>query len=230
LIRHLLLDLDGTLIHVNPLPLRVRFVIQAAHALRGRGYPYVSSAFAIFRMVEAVQEGDPALLNETRAIRAFSETLGIPAQAGKREMMALLEWLFPQMERYFHPVPGAREFVEWASTRYELTLATNPVWPIEIVNLRLKWAGIDPAKFRFVSSASNMHATKPSLDYYRELLAHIGGRAEESLLVGDHSRKDLPATGMGLGVVLLRPGRPLEQIRDRAWKGGFEAIRDWLSA
>ncbi len=89
-------------------------------------------------------------------------------------------------------MPGARDFVHWAYERFPLVLATEPIWKREIIEHRVRWSGLDPALFRFISHASVMHACKPSVEYYLELLALNDLRAQDCLMVGNEPRMDLP--------------------------------------
>ncbi|MGK5081801.1 HAD family hydrolase [Bdellovibrionota bacterium FG-1] len=208
-VQTLLIDLDGTLLGCYDFLAHLEFIIRAVWRFRKYG-----GFWAALRILKAVREavefptdGRHELTNAERGAKAFAAKTGLSLTEAGRVLRDEVADIFPMLERYFFPVPGAKAFVDWASTRYRLILATNPVWPMEQVNLRLGWAGIDSSKFVSITHSERMHACKPSLDYYRELLQQEGLKAEDCALVGDDTRKDLPAIHAGISVFILQAGR-----------------------
>ena len=75
------------------------------------------------------------------------------------------------------PIPGARAFVTGALGRgCELVLATNPVFFLDPIRARVRWAGLDDVPFALVTCAELMFWTKPHPGYYRQILAMTGRR------------------------------------------------------
>jgi FMN phosphatase YigB (HAD superfamily) len=204
-VKTLLVDLDGTLLGAyNPL-VRAEFMIRGLWRLRRHG-GLKSAARSLRAVTEALERPmaeEQVYLNAERGARAFARTSGLPLEEAGRVLQDEVSAIFPELKRYFYPVKGAREFIEWARTRYRLILATNPVWPIEQVKLRLDWAGIDPEVFSSITHSGRMHACKPLESYYREVLEQEGLDASECALVGDDITKDLPATRVGISVFIL---------------------------
>ena len=184
---------------------RIEFITRTLWRIRKHGGLKVAirSLKAVTEVLERPSVEDSHLLNSERAARAFARESGLPLAEADRILREEVAAVFPSLERYFFPVPGAREFIQWAQPRYRLMLATNPVWPIEQVLLRLKWAGIDAGIFDSITHSGRMHACKPSETYYTELLQQEGLDAAECALVGDDVRKDLPATRVGISVFIL---------------------------
>jgi FMN phosphatase YigB (HAD superfamily) len=204
-VQTLLMDLDGTLLESHDFRLRLDFIVQCLSRFRRQGgiWRAIRALRAVTRAVEYPSESDRHLTNAERASRAFSRVLGLPLPEATEILHREVAETFRTLGRHFYPVPGAREFIEWASPRYRLVLATNPVWPLEQVLLRVKWAGIDPAVFSAITHSGRMHFCKPSVEYYQELLRQEGLKAEDCALVGDDLRKDLPATRAGISVFIL---------------------------
>ena len=130
--------------------------------------------------------------------------------------------------------------MEWARLKYGLTLATNPVWPPEIIEMRVKWAGIDPSVFGFITHVRAMHAIKPRPEYYQEILDLQGLKAEDCLLIGDNVKMDLPATRAGIRVFIIN-SKPkdakikihlssIPEARALAWKGSYMELRTLLES
>lgn len=78
---------------------------------------------------------------------------------------------------------------------YKVIIATNPVYPVEAIRRRLEWAGLpgNLSHYDFVTTADNMHFTKPHPAYYAEILARAGLEPDEAVMVGDEPRYDIEA-------------------------------------
>jgi FMN phosphatase YigB (HAD superfamily) len=233
-VRTLLVDLDGTLLASHDRRVRVEFVTRSLWRLRRYGGMSVAlkSLRAVRQAVECPSDGERAMTNAERGARAFAQVTGLGLAEADRVLRDEVGTIFPLLERHFYPVAGAREFIDWARPRYRLILATNPVWPIEQVLLRLGWSGIDAASFSSITHSGRMHSCKPSVEYYRELLEQEGLDPAHCALVGDDVRKDLPAARAGISVFILSPGRPVpeaEATPGAAW-GSFGELAGLLSA
>src|SRR6185437_5619841 len=175
--------------------------------------------------------------NDIRIIQLVADRLNLTVEEARLELRNGLMMIFPNLKKHFFPIPGSKEFLEWANGKLPLTLATNPVWPPDIVEMRVRWAGIDPSIFGFITHARLMHAVKPHAEYYLELLEKRGIKAEDCLLVGDDVRKDLPATQVGIRVFIvagngkstLSPIK-LPPRRAAAWRGDYSDLRQMLEA
>jgi FMN phosphatase YigB (HAD superfamily) len=104
--------------------------------------------------------------------------------------------------------------------------------------MRVKWAGIDPSIFGFITHVRAMHATKPKPEYYQEILDIQGLKAEDCLLIGDNVKMDLPATRVGIRVFIIN-SKPKDakvkihslkypEARAQAWKGSYMELRTLL--
>ena len=68
------------------------------------------------------------------------------------------------------------------------------------------WAGIDDFDYNLVTAYENMHAVKPSPDYYREILECLGRKPGEAIMVGDDWQRDIvPADKVGLLTYWIAP-------------------------
>jgi FMN phosphatase YigB (HAD superfamily) len=231
-VRHLLVDLDGTLLGNRSLPLSVDFSLRAIALLK----KHVGWKRAARTLIEVHKEFDrpsKTRTNDIRVIEIFAARMGIEPDAGRTMIRTSLSIIFPSLKRHFFPVPGSREFLDWAKERYPLTLATNPVWPLEIVKLRVEWAGIDPSIFGFITYANTMHACKPAPEYYEEVLAHRKLAAADCLLIGDDVKMDLPATQVGVPVFIVGKHEKLTRLKFTgakapAWRGSYAHLRKML--
>lgn len=219
----LLLDLDNTLLGSRTRRLRFQFIFAFVSECRKRGIPALESFRILKGLRRAVESDDRTATNAARAaawLRARD-----PARFGDEGALeSLVAAVFVRCKKRFFPIPEGMELLRWAqrTNRFRIVLATNPVWPLEIVKLRLGWGGFAVEDFEWITHGGNMHAVKPSLDYYREILDRLDAEPQECLLVGDSARKDLPAHELGIQVFLLdraHTSRPDEGVHVGNYRG-----------
>lgn len=80
---------------------------------------------------------------------------------------------------------------------YRLILATNPLFPRISTDQRIKWAGLDPRDFEYISYYDNSSYCKPNPGYYREILKKTGLRADECYMIGNDAGEDMCAVSLG---------------------------------
>jgi len=243
-VRHILIDLDGTLLGARDLPLTLDFLKQTITALKVHG-GWFRAMRAIRRVKSELQappkriQGEARTTNEFRAVEIFSRAIGLPAAQAAEVLKKTVPSIFPSLQRHFFPMAQAHDFLDWAEVEFGrrgLTLATNPVWPLELVKMRMAWADIDPERFGYITHAGVMHSTKPHLEYYEEILEQLKLKPEECCLIGNDVKMDLPATRAGIPVFIVTAGRKdLEMLKSvkscaPAWKGSFPAIRQALES
>lgn len=235
-VKTLLVDLDGTLLGARDLPLAADFVVRAVRAASEIGGK--RKAIRALHAVRKALEGKPASegekkTNARRAIEAFAQTLELGFDQAENVVVGGVRKIFPKLSHHFFPIDGAKDFLEWAQPHFPLILATNPVWPRDIIEMRLKWAGVDPGIFKRITVAKEMRASKPWVEYYQELLEQESLQAKDCLLVGNDMRNDLAAVQAGIRVFIVGNSRPqIKRINTKcdtpAFRGGFGALREAL--
>lgn len=229
-IKHLLVDLDGTLVGAHNVGLSVAFTAKMVHYLKR----YANIYYILRAIAESFRvHGQNAKFesNQEKIVHVFARYLRMPEEKTEEVLREALMHIFPQLEQYFFPLPHAGDFINWASARFPLTLATNPVWPEEIIKMRVKWADIDPSKFRKITHAEIMHSCKPKITYYEELLKQLDLNAEDCLLIGNHMENDLAATKLGIPVYIVGPSTEITSIplsKGEAWLGSFPQLKSAL--
>ena len=227
LFKNLLLDLDGTLLGSQP-QLRLLFMARTIMYFAKRGLGPFTALRALHGLRMGIETHDSEFTNSKRAARRFAKVLKLDETAGMKMAVEMTHEIFPSLESCFFPISGAGEFMDWARPRYNLVLATNAVWPRKIVELRLKWAGIDAKMFSFIANNDEMHYTKPSAQYYEELIEKLELKCDESLMIGDSIEKDLPARKIGIPVFLMSGESRAVATEDGVWKGNFAALKLFL--
>ena len=231
---HLLCDLDGTLIDSGGLMVQFEFIWRTLPLMK-RHQGWKAAYEALKEGQEILKTPSSTQTNEERVIESFQKHLKLSKEEAKAELKMSLAQVFPKLKSHFGEIKDAAQFLKWAKDQYSLTLATNPVWSLDLVQMRMRWGGIDPAFFDRVTTADRMHACKPCPEYYREVLAQESYEASDCLLIGNERKMDLPATQVGIAVFLIRPEAAsitcIEEpspTHPGAWRGSYPQLKLWL--
>jgi FMN phosphatase YigB (HAD superfamily) len=208
----LLFDLDGTIIDMN----RRAEIIFYFRAFR-RFKPYFNpvSFFISFRKsVRAILDNHTESLNYDVFIENMARFGRTTPQVIDALTSELIKQDFQPLEPFFRPVPGGREAVHLANELgYRLVLVTNPVFPMTTVLYRLKWAGLMPDNFLFMTHSQNMNRCKPGLEFYDKLLMRLALAPERCLMIGN-TDEDLPAHDIGIRTFLVETPLSKKSIRN----------------
>jgi len=203
-IKALLLDLDGTLLDIDMelfIPAYIRLLAPYFSSICG------AEEFAVHLMGSTrvmIENGDPALTNETVFFQDFCRRLQQPVDSVYPVFEQFYEQEFPRLRHWSRPRPGARPLVETARRRgLKLVLATNPLFPLSAVAHRLEWAGLSAEQFDLITTVENSHFCKPRPEYFLEIAGAIGCRPQECLMAGNDVQEDLGAARAGMATFLV---------------------------
>lgn len=111
---------------------------------------------------------------------------------------------FRQVAGVTEIIPFAKEAVQTAHQKSNsLVLATIPVFPLQAILERVKWADIDIGLFKLVTHIENMHVSKPNPEYYEEIAEKLQTKPCECLMVGNDHVDDLAAKSTGMHTFLV---------------------------
>ncbi len=232
-IKAVLFDLDGTLLPMD----QDVFLKTYFGALTRRLAPHGYDPSAV---IGAIQKGTLGMIrnsgdktNEEIFWDVFTRELGegIRAQSGEFDRFYAEE--FPTLSHSCGFTPHAREVVDVVHQKGLLcVLATNPFFPHEATEARIRWAGLTPEDFALYTTYENSRSCKPNLAYYREVLDTIGLLPSECLMVGNDADEDMIAETLGMQTFLLCDCLINRHQKDiSAWRhGGFDALLSLLHA
>ncbi|NCB12948.1 MAG: HAD family hydrolase, partial [Erysipelotrichia bacterium] len=63
--------------------------------------------------------------------------------------------------------------------------------------------GLDVNDFSFITSYENSFYSKPSLNYYENILKNINKKPEQCIMVGNDAKEDMAASKLGIKTYLL---------------------------
>jgi len=100
--------------------------------------------------------------------------------------------------------PVMRESVKILREKgYHLVIATNPIFPLKGILHRIRWAGLEPSDFLYISYFEKSHYCKPQLKFYEEVLRDLGKNPDECLMVGNDVQEDVIAGELGIETYLV---------------------------
>lgn len=156
-----------------------------------------------------IQNTDTAVTNHDVFWQCFSTRNNLDIAETEAFFDQFYRQEFPKMRELTRPVPIAPVVVQAClDAGLKVVIATNPLFPAFAIEERLRWAGVPAEAYNFalVTTMDNMHASKPNLAYYREILDVTGVEADTAVMVGDDWERDiLPAHAVGMHTYWIAP-------------------------
>ena len=231
MITTILFDLDGTLLPMD----QELFVKTYFKALAARvaplGYEPQALLDAVWAGTAAMVKNPGTCTNEEVFWNFFAKQFGERVRDNIPVFEDFYRKEFQQAQKVCGYNPKAREAVEFArSLGFRVILATNPLFPSIATESRMRWAGVSPEDFEYYTTYENSVHCKPNPDYYRDILAHCGLRAEECLMVGNDVSEDMVTETLGMKVFLLTDCLINKEGKDLSGypQGNFEDLMTFI--
>lgn len=203
-IRYILFDLDGTLLPMDQEIFIKSYFGRLAAKLAPHGYDPKKLIDAIWGGTAAMVKNDGRVTNEEAFWNFFATIFGAESRKDEPIFEEFYHTDFQQVRESCGFDPRAAQTIAALKERgFTLVLATNPIFPAIATESRMKWAGLDREDFDLYTTYENSRHCKPNPDYYRDILAHIGAKAEDCLMVGNDVAEDMVAQTLGMKVFLL---------------------------
>jgi FMN phosphatase YigB (HAD superfamily) len=134
---------------------------------------------------------------------AFTEGLGLGRSEVWRRFDDFYRKEFEGFRHLMEPVPAAVEVVTALEERgFRLVIATNPMFPSVVQEIRLRWAGLQDVRFELITSVENSRFCKPNLGYYEHICTVLGVDPSFCLMVGNDPFNDMIASHTGMRTYL----------------------------
>lgn len=231
MLKAVLFDLDGTLLPMDLDVFLAAFLKDVTQRTTALGLDAQAVIRAVGEGTEAVIRNDGRQTNEAvfRAVLADrlgkAATLAIPFfeeyyRAGFHELKALCG---------FRPQAGPL-MATLKARGLRLILASKPIFPRDAQEARMRWAGVDPADFEYITVSENSTFCKPSPAYYTEILRKNGLAPEECRMIGNDTEDDLAAEEVGIRTYLVMDALLNRDGRDISAqpRGEFDGILPFL--
>jgi FMN phosphatase YigB (HAD superfamily) len=232
-IKAILFDLDGTLIDVD----MYRFVPGYLRRLTAQMRELVNPAQAtksLHNAVAAMFANDDAgkTLQEV-LLEVLSLELAMTPDQYTECLTKFCDSDLGELKPLVSGHASAIDLVEASLARgWEVVLATNPIFPRQVVDARAAWGGVDCSKFSYVTAYETEHFCKPNPGFFHEVMGRLNLEASDCLMVGNDPLHDLAAGQTGMQTCLLTPwsiSRPgVEFVPD--WKGHHSQLLGLIKA
>ncbi len=203
-IKAVLFDLDGTLLPMDQDVFIKAYFGGLTKKLAPRGYEPQRIVDAIWAGTKAMVMNTGERTNEEVFWDCFVDIFGEEIRAEYPVFEAFYAEDFPKVQAFCGFDARAKAVIEAVKEKgLRTALATNPLFPSVATECRIAWAGLAPSDFECFTTYENSRHCKPNLDYYRDVLAALGLRAEECVMVGNDVGEDMIAERLGMSVFLL---------------------------
>lgn len=199
-----LFDLDGTLLPCKWEIFEREYFKRLTYKLKDLFTPDQTIKYIWKGTMEMILNLEPDKTNE----QVFMEKFCSISKTDSKMMQDLFNDFYRNeyktIGNFFTPSEYMVKSVEILKKKgYSMVVATNPLFPMEALIERIKWAGLNEKDFILVTSFENMHYCKPQIKYYEEILQIIGKKAEECIMVGNDVDEDIIAGKVGIKTYLI---------------------------
>ncbi len=197
-------DLDGTLLPMDQDVFVKAYMGGLAKKMAPYGYDPDLLVKSIWQGTGAMVLNDGSVKNEDVFWKTCSAVYGKDTRADEPIFETFYEKEFQDIRHVCGFDPRAAEAVqEIKRMGVRTVLATNPLFPAIATHSRVRWAGLSPEDFEWITTFENSSRCKPNPDYYREILDTLGLQPETCLMVGNDVGEDMIARNLGMKVFLM---------------------------
>ena len=204
-IKAILFDLDGTLLRAQMREFIPRYLQGLSAYCADLVKPRELERVLLATIKELIHtDGDGLRTNEERVYSRIHKDLAIP-ETKMRECLALFEKNdLANLQNLIHPIPLAKQIIKDCQNKgVPLVLATNPVFPMFMIQARMQWAELEEDSFTFLTSYENSYYCKPQSGYFQAISDQLGIAPENCLMVGNDISHDLAAVAIGMQTYLV---------------------------
>ena len=205
-IKHILFDLDGTLLPMVQdefvkfyMPLLAKSYMNAGVSLDPKKF-----IGAVWAGYEAMVKNDGSCTNREAFWSYIEPELPISTEESVKIALNFYADEFNQAICTTKPNPVSNQIVKRAKERgFETYLATNPVFPRCATMNRIRWAGLDAEDFKVITTYETCTYCKPNPEYFRGILEEFSLEPSECLMVGNDVAEDLSIRSLGVKTYLV---------------------------
>lgn len=197
-------DLDGTLLPMDQEVFLKAYMGGLAARMAPYGYDPKRMISSLWKGTAAMVTNDGIYRNDEVFWKVFSESYGKDAQEDEAIFENFYRKEFQDVARACGFDPRAAEVIRTVKeSGKQAVLATNPLFPAIATHSRVRWAGLAPEDFSYITTYENSCHCKPNPDYYREILEKLNLQPEECLMVGNDVTEDTVPEKLGMRIFLL---------------------------
>lgn len=200
-----LFDLDGTLLPMDQDQFVEYYFGYLAKKMIPHGFEPKLLMKTIWTGVAAMVANDNSCTNEECFWKVMQKQYGEDVI----EKLPVFEEFYANEFQYARKVCGFNPYAAKIITFLKdkgvpVVLATNPIFPQIATYSRIRWAGLKPEDFGWITTYENIGLSKPNPKYYEEILDKMGYDGQKCLMVGNDVSEDLTAEMTGMDVYLVK--------------------------
>lgn len=226
-------DLDGTLLPMDQDHFVKVYLDAMARKMAPYGYEPHTLVKSIWAGTAAMVRNDGSRINEEIFWDACSAACGRNVREDEPLFLEFYQNEFQSMKDFCGFDPRAAQTIRTLKKQgFRVVLATNPLFPAIATQSRVRWTGLEPEDFEWITTYENSSHCKPNPDYYREILGKLDLQPEECLMVGNDALEDMAAADAGMQVFLLTDcliNKYDRDITDYA-QGSFPELMEFLGS
>ena len=226
-IRYVLFDLDGTLLPMDQEVFVKAYLKGLAAKMAPYGFDPQKISEALWVGTGAMMKTDGSLRNDELFWKVFQ---GIVGAFGDEHFAAVDDFYaneFQCVREVCGFSPCAAKVIAAVKAKGLIpVLATNFLNDTAATESRVRWAGLEPEDFAYITVYDNSYYCKPNPKYYEEVLRAVGAAPEECVMVGNDAKEDTAVEALGIPVFLLTDclinsdGRDISEYPN----GGFDEL------
>lgn len=199
----ILFDLDSTLLQMDQNLFIKEYFSLVADKAEALGYPVEDFMKSFTKAAYAIVGNDGSKTNEAlfwEIMRLGYPDIGIL----KEEFQKFYKEEFPRLSYLVRKNDIPRNIIDELKRKgYTLILATNPLFPKECTYERIRWAGLAPADFAYITTYENSCYCKPNHAYFEEIFQKLALPIQGSYMVGNDVSDDFSDLPAGIQGILI---------------------------
>ena len=203
----LLFDLDGTLIDFE-FNQFIKLYIGAASQffidLIPNPESFINELLKSTEVMEKSDNGTTSSLDDF--LNDFCPKFDVDCGEIRNRFLRFYETKYDVVKPLITPMKGAKKLLDNLNEKghsEKIILATNPVFPYVAIERRIKWGGLSPDYFRFITHAENSYYCKYNKKYWSGIMDQIQCRPKDSLVIGNDGFRDMFSKKYGFNTFLV---------------------------
>ena len=225
-----LFDLDGTLLPMDQEVFVTDYLKRLAVYMAQYGYDPKAVSETVMHGVFTMVCNDGGKTNETVFWDVFKARFGENSIKDLPKFEEFYRTEFQKLAKLCGCNEKAKQVIELVRAKgMKAVLATNPLFPQIATYSRIRWAGLEPESFEYISTYENSSLCKPNPEYYKDILRRLGLSADECVMVGNDTKEDIVPAAFGMQVFMLKDCLIDKGVDISNYpQGGFDELLDFL--
>jgi FMN phosphatase YigB (HAD superfamily) len=204
MIKNYLFDLDGTLLFLDEEKFINTYIKHIAYKFHSLGLNSEEMVKRLWAGTKEMVKNDGSMMNEEKFWTTFYPESKENQDLLKKQLEDFYRHEFDIVRETTKTTETAKKIIDHLKKHQKkIFLLTNPIFPKVATYKRLKWAGLDPDDFVFITTYENSMYAKPNPKYYQWILDKFNLKEEETIMVGNDVDEDMIVEDLGVETYLV---------------------------